>query len=478
MSFRINTNVTALNALRNLGNNSDMLSQSITRLSTGLRINSAADDPAGLIISEKYKAQIGGLDQAIKNSQDGVNYAKTADGALQEVSGLLLTARSLAVAAANTGALSASAIQADQSQLASIAASITRIAQSTQFGSKKLLDGSSGVVATITDATKLSALNVGGTFAGAALSTASSVGIQVTQAATQATIGSKALAFATTTVGVAGSFSINGTTFTTQATDTAQQVVDNINQSSATTGVFAVYDAANTRIDLTTSAYGSSQTINFTDANGVLRNGGAGSTVGVTGTDALATMTVNGTTALFTGSRNGKDGLSLTDADGNSFVLTQGANVVAANATMGQINVGTAQFQIGANANQTTSMSLGNFAASQLGTGVAAGINISNVDLTTASGATQAIQVIDAAIDQVTVARGNIGSFQSNILQSNIRSLGVAKENLSAANSTISDTDVAAEMTNFTKMQILQSTGMAVLAQANQLPQSVMKLLQ
>ncbi len=476
MSFRINTNITALNALRNLNSNSDMLSQSITRLSTGLKINSAADDPAGLIISEKYKAQISGLDQAIKNSQDGVNYAKTADGALQEVNNLLLSARSLAVAAANTGALSASAIQADQSQLASIASSISRIAQNTQFGSKKLLDGSAGVVSTVTDATKLTSLNIGGTFAGASLATSSGVGVQITQAAAQATIASKALAFATTTV-AAGSFSLNGTTFTTQATDTAQQVVDKINQASGQTGVKAVYNAGATRIDLTSANYGSTQTINFSDANGVLRGAGAGFT-SASGTDALATVTVNATTALFTGSRNNTDGLTLTDADGNSLSLTQGANAVAANATMGQVTAGTSQFQVGANANQTANLSLGNFAASNMGTSVAAGVNMSNLDLTTASGANQAIQVIDAAIDQVSTARGQIGNFTTNVLQSNIRSLGVAKENLSAANSSIADTDVASEMTSFTKMQILQSTGMSVLAQANQLPQSVMKLLQ
>ena len=139
---------------------------------------------------------------------------------------------------------------------------------------------------------------------------------------------------------------------------------------------------------------------------------------------------------------------------------------------------GSANFQIGANAGQTASLSLGNFAATQLGTGVAANVNISNIDLTTASGASQAIQVIDAAIDQVSSARGRIGSFHRNVLESNIRSLGVAKENLSASESVIADTDVASEMTNFTRYQILQQTGMAMLSQANSSPQTVLKLLQ
>jgi flagellin len=144
MSFRVNNNITAMNALRNLSANNVEFSKSINRLSTGLRINSAADDPAGLIVSENFRAQIGGLEQALRNNQDAVNYAKTAEGALDEVSRLLRDARALAVGAANSGTMSASQIQANQNQLQSIANSITRISSMTQFGTKKILDGSSG----------------------------------------------------------------------------------------------------------------------------------------------------------------------------------------------------------------------------------------------------------------------------------------------------------------------------------------------
>ena len=127
------------------------------------------------------------------------------------------------------------------------------------------------------------------------------------------------------------------------------------------------------------------------------------------------------------------------------------------------------QFQIGSNSGQTASLSIGNFSASTLG--------ISALDLTSASGASTALTAIDTAIDTVTKARGDIGSFQRNTLESNIRSLGIAKENLSATESTIRDTDVASEMTNFTKLQILQQAGMSMLAQANSAPQSVLSLL-
>jgi flagellin len=475
MSFRINTNVAAMNTLRNIGNTNMEFNHSITRLSTGLRINSAADDPAGLIISESFRAQLTGIDQAMRNSQDAINYAKTAEGALDEVNRLLRDARGLAVAAGNTGALTASQIQANQSQIASIVSSVTRIASTTQFGTKKLLDGSSGVSASVTDGSKVSSIMLSGQFGGAAVTANGAVTVTVTQAATQAAVNSKAIATAATAVG-AGSFSLNGVTFTTDATTTAAQLVDKVNQASGQTGVTARYDTANTRITFESVAWGSGGTINVADANGVVL-AAAGST-SATGTNALATVGVGSTTALFTGSLNGNGGLTLSDADGNTVSLTQAGNAISVtNATVGQVLVGSSQFQIGANAGQTTNLSLGNFAASQLGGGVVSGVTLANLDLTSSSGATNALKVIDAAIDQVTKARGSIGNFQRNVMESNIRSLGVARENLAATESTIRDTDVAAEMTNFTKQQILQQAGMSVLSQANAAPQSVLSLL-
>lgn len=474
MSFRINSNIAAMNALRNVGQTSANFNQSITRLSTGLRINSAADDPAGLIISESFRAQLNGLDAALRNSQDAVNYAKTAEGALDEINRLLRDARGLAVASANTGTMSQSAIQANQTQLQSISQSITRIAQQTQFGTKRLLDGSSGVSANSVAGNLVSSINLGGQFAGAAITSNTSVVATLTQAATQASITGVAAALGATVT--AGSFSINGVTFTASASTTVQEVIEQINAAQGQTGVFATHNG--TDLVLSTSAYGSNARIDLTDASGVIRVGGAGST-SATGVNALATVQVGTATALFTSSQNGNGGLTLSDADGNTINLTAAGNVTASvqNATIGQVTVGSSQFQIGANAGQTTNLSLGNFASSQLGAGVVSGFNLSNLDMTSASGANDAMKVIDAAIEQVSKARGQIGSFQRNILESNIRSLGVARESLAATESTIRDTDVAAEMTNFSKWQILQQAGMSVLAQANQAPQAVLSLL-
>lgn len=468
-----------MNALRNVSAAGDAFAQSITRLSTGLRINSAADNPAGLIISESFKAQLSGITQAISNSQDAVNYAKTAEGALNEVNNLLDDARSLAVAASNTGTLSNTQVQADQAQLNSIVQSISRISQQTQFGTKKLLDGTSGITAAVTNSNILNAISIGGTFGGQALAVNSSAIVTVNAASTQASFASRSFgADDTATVGSAnaGSFTLNGTTITVSSTDTVAQVRDKINQYSNQTGV--VVTSNNTGVlQFTSTGYGTNARIDLSDATGAVRAGGAGYQT-ASGTDGNATVTVNGVSALFTASRNGHDGLTFTDADGNTMSLTAaGNNTSIANQTVAQVTVGSAQFQIGGNAGQSTTLSLGNFTASQLGGGAISGLNLSNIDLTSSSNANNAIQVIDAAITQVSKSRGDIGNFQRNVLESNIRSLGAAQENLNATESQIVDTDIAAEMTNFTKLQILQQSGMSVLAQANNAPQAVLKLL-
>jgi flagellin len=478
MSFRVNTNVTAMNALRNVGGTNMEFSRSINRLSTGLRINSAADDPAGLIISETFRAQIASIDQAVRNSQDAINYAKTAEGALDEVNRLLRDARSLAVAAGNTGTLSESQVQANQAQFQSIVSSVTRIADQTQFGTKKLLDGSAGVYGTVTDGANVSAMSFSGTFNGEAITTNSVVTVTVTTAAQRAIItGSRTFALATTTVN-AGSFTINGRTFTTSSTDTVSDVVARINNASDSTGVGAAWSAGG-GVVLTSKNYGSNVKVDLADTSSVLLSAaGATSDVGV---DSAATVVIdaNGATAggLTTVTFDKGRGLGLKDADGNSITLTENGNLTTAAGAFGQLSVGTSQFQIGANSGQTANLSLGSFAASEIGKGVISGKTLANLDLTTASGAADALKVIDKAVSDVAASRGEIGNFQRNVLESNIRSLGVSKENLSATESTIRDTDVAAEMTNFTKQQILQQAGLSVLAQANAAPQAVLSLL-
>jgi len=270
MALRINLNAAALNAHRNLQATDNALSTSIERLSSGFRINRAADDPAGLVISENLRAQVSGLGQAIANSSDAVNMIKTAEGALSEVNSLLRTMRNLALHAANTGANDATAIAADQAQITASLTALDRIANNTQFGTKKLLDGTA-------------------------------------------------------------------------------------------TGL---------------------------------------------------------------------------------------------------------EFQVGANANQTTSVDIDSV--------LAADLSIDAIDVS--SDAQAAITALDTAITTVSTLRATLGASQDD-LQSNINSLGVAKENIAASESSIRDADMAAEMVTYTRNQILLQAGTAMLTQANQAPQALLSLL-
>lgn len=479
MSFRVNTNIMAMNALRNLDRTNTDYSRSVTRLSTGLRINSAADDPAGLIISESFRSQIAGIEQAIRNNQDAVNYAKTAEGALDEVNRLLRDAKALAVASGNAASLTDAQKAANQSQFNSIVGSIDRIAQQTQFGTRKLLDGSAGTYAASTSGTNVGGISFSGVFNGSAITTNSTITVSVTTAAARASVtGTRTFALATTVMSNAGSFTLNGVTFSVTTSDTITDVVARINNFSTQTGVTASWSAG-AGVVLSSKQYGAAAKVDLVDSNAILRT--AAGTQSASGTDAVADVTIdaNGSTAggLVTVTFNKGAGLNLRDSYGNNILLTENGNLASAAAAWGQVIAGSSTFQIGSDAGQTASLSLGNFASTEIGNNVVSGKNMSNLDITSAQGAADALQVIEKAISDLGSSRGTIGSFQRNVLESNIRALGIAKENLQATESAIRDTDIAAEMTGFTKLQILQQSGLSVLAQANSAPQAVLALL-
>ena len=461
MSFRINTNVSAMNTFRNLNMTNADMTKSITRLSTGLRINSGADDPAGLIASEGYRAQIGSIDAAMRNNQDAINLAKTAEGGLDEVSRLLREARGLAVTNGNS-TLDATQKQANQTQLNNIISSITRISQSTSFGTKKLLDGSAGTQAGVVNAARVSKTAFSGTFNGASITASGAVDVTVTTAAERATLtGTKTTLTAATDLVGAGTFSLNGTSFTTTSATTRDQLLQQINAAGETTGITATITG--NAFVFTSTAYGADAKINLVDSNGIVQTAASAATD--SGVDAVANVTFGGATVAF----NKGKGLQLKDGDGNVIELTSAGNLTAgAQAGVVQVNVGASNFQIGANANQVASLSLGNFNAASLG--------ISTLDITGAN-TTTALTALDSAIQTVANSRATIGSFMRNTLESNVRSLGVAKENLSATESSLREIDVAEEMTQYTKLQILAQSGLSMLAQANSAPQSVLSLL-
>lgn len=466
-----------MSSLRNLGNTNVDMNRSMSRLTTGLRINSAADDPAGLIVSENFRAQITGIDQAIRNNQDASNYAKTAESALDEVTKLLRDARALSVASGNGATLTDAQRQANQQQLNSIMESVNRISETTSYGNKKLLDGSSGITAGATSA-NYGAMSFSGTFNSKAVTANSAVTVQVTQAAERATVAGSVLYTLATDNMAAGSFSLNGVSFNVSASDTIGDVLARVNSASSQTGVTAVWNEAGGAVSFRSAEFGSAAKVQLIDSDNLF---GSADQASDTGQDAQATVSVdtNGATAGGVESVNftsGK-GLTLRDNAGNSITLNEAGNATGAAAAVGQIFTGSASFQVGANADERATLSIGNFRSSSLGTGVVANTSFADVNLLSDSAATDALKVIDKAIEQVSESRGRIGNFVRNTLETNVRSLAVQKENLASSDSAIRDVDIAEETTRYTKLQILQQSGISMLAQANSAPQSVLSLL-
>jgi flagellin len=726
MTLRINHNLSSLNANRNLKMTTESVNKSMQKLSSGFRINAAADDPAGLVISEQFRSQIAGLNRAIQNSEGSISMIQTAEGALTEINNLLISMRELAIHAANEGFNDKDQLAADQAEITNALKTIDRISQNTQFGTKKILDGSKDNIATITSpnssglnikssnlksgahsivATKvadsqatlnttslgLSLANTDGdptdleekihqldivqasgvakktssnvlltdvfgtglTLAATAtvamassagviaIATASNVGtytvkinyqengasqtgvqdlaIAVEVGDTTATIATKLNSAIANNTALAGKLTATGTAVgilriktqagaqfsiqTSASTSTASAALFSIAGGTSTRGVssnvlnltattskwtsgrtatatvaaatYTSMTTLNTAITnaLATSASGgggfgtvsggsvsdlTSTVVNNTQIQFATRDEGstysiklnAGSAgtgnlinvLGLTadgianaGTDALVsfnnyTNTITSvkyssstSVTLFnkaSGSANrGSSTFTVANAQqgvnlgallldvkaakfdvrldgGPATAVTAGQNFNVFNSDRTQslsVNYAlTSQggsetinnsdssliFQIGGNVGQTANIAIRNMATTSLGKGIAGNsfTSLSKIDVTTSQGAQDAQAVIDTAINEVSVTRGTLGSFQKNTLESNLRNLRIASQNLTASESQIRDTDMAEEMSEFTKNQILVQAGTAMLAQANQMPQSVLSL--
>ena len=513
MSLRINNNTSALNGHRNMVKNDAAVSKSLERLSSGLRINRAADDAAGLIISEQMRAQITGINQAIANSEQAVTLVQTAEGALDEMSSLLNKARSLSLHAANEGLNDTNQLVADQTELDNIVDSITRIAVNTQFGTKKILDGSLSNATTNSNA--LSSVRLGGDYTSRVTSTTAVRGyhtLQITQHATQSSTivgmaaatdvwsgGTLAAALGTDQVKKTFSLSINGATITVGSGTTKNQVVQQLNAAGKRVGFSASITGATGTGDITLSAreYGASFDFSVQFVSGASGASTMTSTE-TAGLDAKATLYLytgqagtNGTansgsavTIAFsaTGGGNfvGGAGLTMVSSGGSILVLS---SAIATGFVYGAVD-GTssgATFQVGANVGQTATVQVQSAHATQLGIGGSGTYGnlaqLKGVSLISGN-AQEALKVVDKAIDDITNLRGQLGAFQSNTLETAISSLRVSQENLTTAESTIRDADFAYESAQFTRNNILVQASTAMLAQANQLPQNVLKLLQ
>src|SRR5262245_28072845 len=465
---RINTNVSSLLAQKSLGRSNVQLQESLTRLSTGLRINSGKDDPAGLIASENLRRDIASINKAITNSERANQLIGTADSALGQISNLLNDIRGLVVEAANTGVLSDEQLAANQLQVDSSLEAIDRISQVTTFQGRKLLDGSLDFNITYTaGGDTVEDLNIDQ----ANLGTAGSVAVDITisAAATQAQITNAALPLTDSlVVKIAGKKGSEVFTFELGATVT--QIVDAVNLVSDATGVEATNNAGTLELDSTD--YGSDA---FVDVE-VLDEGALGTfEAGLSGTRDTGTdiaATVNGVTANGAG-----NSLSI-----NTATLDLSLTVAAGSTTTVQFTIdgGGALFQLGPQivSNQQARIGIGSVNTGELG-GVDGRLyqlrSGNNADLTTDPRTGSLI--VDSAINKVTGLRGRLGAFQRATLETNIASLQDTVTNLAEAESSIRDADFAAETARLTRAQILVQSGTSVLAIANQNPQNVLALL-
>jgi flagellin len=524
----INTNIGSLTAQQNLQNNGLSLNTSLQRLSSGLRINSAADDAAGLAISDRFTTQINGLSQASKNANDGISLSQTAGGALAQVTANLQAIRQLAVQSANATNSASDRAALDQAVQQDIA-EINRIANQTSFNNRNILDGTFG------NATFQVGANVGQTIS-ISLNTSAqttSIGAFYSGAGTAATTVTNTLTGLTSTVattanagGVTGtgpdgtsSFTINGTTLQSSANfavagdvyhgaGSAYAQAASVNASgvagvaaSASTSLSFTAPSAGTALTLTGGAGAGSTSTYTLSINGVQAYTTGAQGPGSTTNVSVATLTaaINSVTSQ-TGVVAGTDSaghLTLSAADGRNIVLnealsntgtTTGATTVASafsgtdtlaagvagsgtavNTFTGQVNLSSGS-TISLSANAAASLG---FATSVLTTSS----NLASQNVLTVQGANDTIQSVDSALTAIDNLNSTFGAIQ-NRFQSTIASLGTAVTNLSAARSRIQDADFAAETSNLTRAQILQQAGTSILAQANAIPQGVLKLLQ
>ncbi|XLZ70206.1 flagellin [Massilia sp. SR12] len=493
MASVINTNIASLNSQRNLTASQGSLSTSLQRLSSGLRINSAKDDAAGLAISDRMSSQIRGMSQAMRNANDGVSLAQTAEGALSSSGEILQRIRELAVQSSNA-TNSASDRQALQTEVGQLASELNRIAQTTTFNGQALLDGTMGTATFQVGADANQTIQTNG--ANFLTNTYGDNRIENDQIAIlNNTGGTNALAGTFDVAGVRGK-----ATITTATTDTAKSLAAATNKQTANTGVTAT---AKTDANITVGA-GESYTLELEGDNGgspVTISFSMGSSTSVAADFAAGINAFNaqsaktGVTAQFD-EANG--GIKLSHASGADIKITNRAttaNTVLAASTYtlaggltasvsplagGEAAVanGRVTFDSESSFSVTDAGSGFGLGAATAGTGAQASTlkAVSTLDVTTFDNAQLAIKIADAALAGVNNQRAAFGALQSRF-SSTISNLSATTENLSASRSRIVDTDFAAETASLTRGQILQQAGTAMLAQANSLPNGVLSLL-
>jgi flagellin len=489
MSQSINTNVMSLTAQRNSAKVSGDLSTAMARLSSGLRINTAKDDAAGLAISERFTSQIRGVNQAARNANDAISLSQVAEGALGSMSSNLQRIRELAVQAANATNNSSDrkALQQEVSQLAS---ELDRVAKTTQFNGKNLFDGTFGSQAFQVGANANQVINTSMVNARTTAYGNHSVGGSGVAASTNA-FGSNGIAAATATI--AGP--LGSRTVSVSANQTAQAVATNINQVSGSTGVTAT---ARTEVQVSFAAAGA-YALDLQSDNGTAQRISFTLTAAATA-DGLASAlsainehtSKTGVSAALNADNNA---IVLTNDTGNDILLADTATANAGAVTVNKLNSAgatTAAATLAADTTANSALSSGyitldsdkSFSAVDSASGSFFGATTQNatlstvasVDVSTYGGASGALKVVDAALQFLNTERAKLGALQSRF-ESTVSNNQTASENLTASRGRIQDADFAKETAALSRANVLQQAANAMLAQANQAPQQVLQLL-
>ena len=484
MALTVNTNVSSLNAQRNLTKSGEGLATSMERLASGMRINSAKDDAAGLQISNRLTSQINGLAVAQRNANDGISMAQTAEGAMQESTNILQRMRELSLQSAN-GSNSDSDRTALQKELTALKNELTRISDTTSFGGQQLLDGSFGAKdfqvgananETISFSLRSTAADEIGVNKFDLVSNTANASFGRATAAAAGTAGANNVAVSTVT--------LNGVSNATSAAS-AKINAETINLKSAEHGVTASASTA-----LTLSGLSAVGTVSFNlNSTAVSANVTTGSDL----SDLRDAINEKTSSTGVTASIDENSELKLVDSDGDDIVLegfnhsgasgetiavkaldSDGTATDTVTLTQGGNNstrvIGTVELS----SQEGFSITAG---AATVGTTGASSLEaVSSLDLTTQQGSQDALAIIDGALAQIDEQRADLGAVQ-NRFGHTISNLSNISENVSASRSRIQDTDFATETAEMTKNQILQQAGTSILSQANQLPQTALSLI-
>ena len=461
--MRINTNMSALRSCYQLNRANDRLSASLERLSSGYKINSAEDSPVGAAMSQKMKTQLRGLDRAIQNASDGISVVETAEGALNEVTDMIQRMRQLSVQGAN-GTMSALDRQSLMDEISQLQNEIDRISNDTEYNTRGLINGE------LSRRTYTDMPGVKSTYISDAVP-AEIYALRVNAEATYSELTSNAVDVPVTGIEVDGTINVNGENVAIEKGDTIDEVLEKIKGVADLSDISVNYDGTN--ITFKSDILGSNYPIEINCTKELAEKLGLEMKLSAQGTDAVVSTNVDNnkfpdsTTIEVDGNNitlSASGGFEMRVAINEGALLAPGSKVIVR-----ALDIGTMVIQMGANEGQVMDINIPEVSCAAMG--------LDKLNLHTEAGCDRAIGMCDDALKYISTVRSKLGAY-ANRMEHAVNSLNVTTENMTAALSRIEDVDMAKEMTNFTSQNVITQAANSMLAQANQMPEKVLQLLQ